>query len=117
MKSIYFLLIIFMFDCTSVKDDSSLPSDKITIEGYAKRAKRGPILVTEKDDVYYIKDFDYWEKSLIDKKIRVKGYLIIEKDSIEDENIIKQSMGNTEIKYLERIKYEIVQDCKDQNDN
>jgi hypothetical protein len=98
-----------MFDCTSVKDDSSSPSDKITIEGFAKRAKRGPILVTEKDDVYYIKDFDYWKESLLDKKIRVEGYLIIEKDSIDDENIIKQSYGNSEIKCLEEIRWEIVE--------
>ncbi|WP_280648039.1 MULTISPECIES: hypothetical protein [unclassified Dysgonomonas] len=110
MQYILISLVFFMVSCNQPKDntlDNNRP-EITTVEGLAKMAKRGPILVTEKDEIYYIKDFDYWNDSIIGKKIRVEAILTIKKDSTENENIIVQSMGNSEINYLKIIEYTIL---------
>jgi len=90
-----------------MQNDSSNNNDEITVEGFAEFAKRGPILVSENDEIYYIKDFESWNDSVVGKKIKVKGKLVIEKDSIENENLIIQSFGDSEIKFLENITFKL----------
>lgn len=100
--------LLFLFVLTMAKCGSKIDNSEIVVKGTALNAKRGAVLVTKEDEPYYIENLDSWNDSVYGKKLIVKGVLIIQRDSVpEDENIIKQSFGNIEIKYLKNAEWKI----------
>ena len=66
-----------------------LIGQKVTLLGTAKDAKGGAVLITEDDNVIYIKEFESWSSELLDTQVSVSGLLNKEKfipDPLVDEN-------------------------------
>jgi len=66
-----------------------LIGQKVNLNGTAKDAKGGAVLITPEGYVIYIKGLDFWPSELFDKSISVSGLLKNEKfipDPIIDEN-------------------------------
>jgi hypothetical protein len=57
-----------------------------TIEGLAKNAKDGAVVVSSDQTVYYIDKLQYWDEFFEGKKIKVTGYLVT--DSTKNEDIV-----------------------------
>ncbi|MFX0171615.1 MAG: hypothetical protein ACFE9L_06825 [Candidatus Hodarchaeota archaeon] len=51
----------------------------ITLVGFARTAKAGPVLITLDNQVVYVKGIDFWSSDLVDKRISVIGLLKKEK--------------------------------------
>ena len=48
---------------------------EITLTGFAKVAKGGTVLITEDNNVVYVKGSGYWPLDLINKQVKVRGVL------------------------------------------
>ncbi|MFX0050512.1 MAG: hypothetical protein ACFE8U_04380 [Candidatus Hermodarchaeota archaeon] len=47
----------------------------ITLVGFARTAKAGPVLITFDNQVVYVKGIDFWSSDLVDKRVSVVGLL------------------------------------------
>lgn len=88
---------------------STMSKKETIITGVALNAKSGAILVTENKESYYIDGLDRWTDSVYGKRIKIRGILIIKKDTTPvDSNLISQSFApNVEIRILKNIKWEL----------
>jgi len=82
-------------------------SEKVKIEGVATDLKAGAAVMTEKDGGYYLDGMDFWPKDIRGKKIKIKGKLKVQYDTLRtDPLIVPQSAGK--MKIIENYKYEIM---------
>ena len=81
---------------------------EITLTGFAKVAKGGSVLITQDNNVIYIKGLEFWSPDLINKQLLVRG--VLKKEQFIPEATIDEyggiSSGATGKQYvLEMIEY------------
>ena len=59
--------------------------NEVIIIGVAHKGKGGAILLTEKNELYYMDEIDSWEENVVGKKVRVTGRLTIK--TIKENNL------------------------------
>ena len=92
-------------------DIEKLLGQKVNLNGTAKDAKGGAVLLTPEGDVVYIKGLEFWPSDFLDKSISVSGLLKEEKfipdPRIDEDGAISTgAYGNQMV--LENAKYTII---------
>jgi hypothetical protein len=100
---IYFYLILLLScenvnkkNANSCRDNITLNKDSIVIVGIASDCKAGATIVSENDQKrYYLEGIDYWDETIVGKKVKVSGKLFIEdlkEEVVKNGEIIPQQM-------------------------
>lgn len=73
-----FMCLLIFWQCGTMKKCPQTQKGEITVIGKAKDAKAGAIIITDQDSVYYVGGLRRWQDKYLDKKIKVKGKLVVE---------------------------------------
>jgi hypothetical protein len=75
-------------------DLNDLLGQQIVLQGIAKNAKGWAVLITEDENVIYIKGLLEWSEKLLNTKIKIKGHLkkakLIQDPQIDNKGAISQ---------------------------
>jgi hypothetical protein len=62
-----------------VPSPSNMVSKEITIEGLAKNAFSGPVVVDEKGEAFYLSNLEEWPAEVLGKRVSVSGIAAVSK--------------------------------------
>lgn len=80
------ICLLCCINCDFQSNKKTTQDMKFTIQGKAENVKMGAIIITSKNEVYYIDGLTEWNGVLLDKTLEVSGMLEIKKEITGDSN-------------------------------
>jgi len=74
----FFSILVISTSCSNkhiIKALSPMEKTKLTIVGIEHNSKAGAMLLTDKNEVFYIAELDEWNDQFYEKKVKVSGFI------------------------------------------